>query len=218
MRHFRPWTTEEIQYLKKNYKKLSIPVISKVISRSNKSVYWKAGELKIKGKGRMKSIKKCKPIKLKKVELGYVAGIIDGEGSIGLYHECRCGYDNFHPFISITNVDKKMLEYIQKKIGFGHVRLHVKSENKNHSTTYRYCIENIIQSYIFCITLEPYLITKKRQAKDMIKYCKIKERIINKKISKKKGKVLLKNIATNVKKLNFQCNALRLKKLEWLKS
>ena len=52
---------------------------------------------------------------LKLEEAAYIAAIIDGEGSVTLLRIHGNEYSQI--VISISNCDKKLLEWIQKKIG-----------------------------------------------------------------------------------------------------
>lgn len=59
-------------------------------------------------------------IHYKDTDLAYIAGIVDGEGTVGVTKvkrpENRCGY-SFLPLLSIINTDRAMLEYINDIFG-----------------------------------------------------------------------------------------------------
>ena len=73
-------------------------------------------------------------INLTKGELGYIAGMIDGDGWIGVRYEFR---DNpnlkhkevYYPQIMVTNTNLPMLEWLMEKIGMGHI-----CENSHYDT------------------------------------------------------------------------------------
>ena len=103
---------------------------------------------------------------LKLEEAAYIAAIIDGEGSVTLSRIHSNEYRQL--VISISNCDKKLLEWIQKKIGLGKI-LPKKIYNKNHTPTFTYRIV-AREALELLKQVTPYLQTyKKKRAKMAIK-------------------------------------------------
>ena len=61
-------------------------------------------------------------------QAAYIAGIVDGEGSISLVKQ---GKNQYHsPLISIASADLELLEWVQKTTGYGTI---IKKKNYNPS-------------------------------------------------------------------------------------
>ena len=99
------------------------------------------------------------------VELAYLAGIIDGEGSFVL-HRHKDGY-RFASQLQVGNTDVRMLEWIAARFG-GNVRLERRS-NLKHKPIYRWVSDASMLDALITATL-PYLICKRDQADLMLAY------------------------------------------------
>jgi hypothetical protein len=59
--------------------------------------------------------------------LAYVAGLIDGEGCIGAYHQHgRLVLGR----MQVTNTDKRMVDFLLSTIGKGHISVHYPPNSK----------------------------------------------------------------------------------------
>lgn len=71
----------------------------------------------------------------------WLAGFVDGEGSIGLNRERdprkHDDYFAYRPALQVVNTDRFSIEYIAQKIGSGSV-VTVKPRNEKHKTQWRY--------------------------------------------------------------------------------
>ena len=110
---------------------------------------------------------------------GYVAGILDGEGSIMIkYHKNRTGISEFAPVVAIVNTSYDMLKAVQEFIGCGHIFIKKNDTpsaiafGKYHMKTYwRLQIASIPEvEHVLKNTL-PFLIIKRDRAESAIKYC-----------------------------------------------
>lgn len=110
------------------------------------------------------------------IEVAYLAGIIDGEGSIMLSKYHKSEYPS--PYISISSTDSELLEWIKDKMGSGRIN---KKKNYNidkHKTSYTYFIYYDVAIDIMK-KIEPFLvITKKKlRAKFIVEnYKKVTQR------------------------------------------
>ena len=77
--------------------------------------------------------------KLSVTERAYVAGIIDGEGSITLTVKQKGG--TRHVTISISNTEIALLRYLGKIIGAGKL-VHKRSYKPHHRPAYAYSLWN----------------------------------------------------------------------------
>ena len=99
-----------------------------------------------------------------KLVRSYIAGFIDGEGSIGMHKRIRNGKASFVLHLSVVNTNKKVMEYIRDVIGFGTIR--ITNKNTNHFG-YKPCYGlaySHTQAKKIIKALYPYLIVKKKQA------------------------------------------------------
>lgn len=104
-------------------------------------------------------------------QLGYIAGILDGEGSISISRS-KCNTKNklYHcPQVRIFNTDKRILEAVQKVIG-GNIPIHGDTY-KGRKICYRleYNAKPKIKEVL--TMLLPYLVGKKERASVMIAFC-----------------------------------------------
>lgn len=111
--------------------------------------------------------------KLTEAEKGYLAGILDGEGSIGLYRvEYRSKKRTFNSIMTritfIVNVDKRLIDYIGKLLGEEFIY-------KGNNNTW--CVKTSHRAFaeVFLQTIYPYLIAKKDRAKNAIKFINIRK-------------------------------------------
>ena len=108
---------------------------------------------------------------MKVEEKAYLAGLIDGEGSITID---RCGKSGGCPasrlqlVLRITSTSKKLLEYSNKVTRDGKITLKRKS-TLNHRACYEWRTRNHHASRILFFLL-PYLLLKKDQAELAIKF------------------------------------------------
>ena len=108
---------------------------------------------------------------MKECEKAYIAGIIDGEGSIMLQKFHKNEYPS--PCVSVASTTLELLKWIKKTVGNGVIK-HKKNYNiDKHKDCYSYVIK-----YDMAIKLlneiYPYLIieVKKRRAEMILKYYK----------------------------------------------
>lgn len=114
------------------------------------------------------------------LKLAYLAGIVDGEGSICIYRVNPAKYNryqnpSFRCALHISNTNKKLFEWIEEH--FGNLNQKTKKQMrtifKKNSTHDRWIYEWIIQAHRMvdlCTQLLPYLILKKRQAELVIQF------------------------------------------------
>lgn len=113
--------------------------------------------------------------------LGYIAGIIDGEGSIMImrvagkaFMEQRrkrgCYIPHYHPQIRIGMVERAPLDLIVRATSLGEV-VQEKSYN-NRRPMFRWNIRRRESIIKFLEMIYPYLLVKKKQAEIVIHFCK----------------------------------------------
>jgi hypothetical protein len=105
-------------------------------------------------------------------EAAYFAGIIDGEGTIGLYRARRlasAGGVRIIPSVNIANTNLKLLERLREICGNG--RLEVKDQRRvgNHKPLFGLTFKSNQIRHILP-QVQPYLIAKAEQAEVMLSF------------------------------------------------
>ena len=106
---------------------------------------------------------------MKKNKFIYLAGIIDGEGSFIISRSDRGNYDNYYGRIHVKNTDKRLMKWLVEKFG-GTVNVH-KPKSEKHSVAYSwYFGGNAKSKELLLLSLMPYLIIKREQAKLLVEF------------------------------------------------
>ncbi|MGE4284279.1 MAG: LAGLIDADG family homing endonuclease [Clostridia bacterium] len=100
-------------------------------------------------------------------EKAYIAGIIDGEGSIMLIRFHRNQFPA--PCVSVASTSLELLEYIKTKTGAGTIKSKKNYKPSKHENSYVYTVK-YNNAIILLQEIEPYLIIlqKKLRAKMII--------------------------------------------------
>jgi hypothetical protein len=104
-------------------------------------------------------------------ELGYLAGLIDGEGCVGVYpskaeygHRQKQPRVVYRPRISIANTDRRALDWVAHRFG-GHVLQKSRRAMREHwKTSYAWHLQG--SNNVLCVlrAVRPFLIIKSAQA------------------------------------------------------
>lgn len=117
-------------------------------------------------------------------KLAYLAGIVDGEGSICIYRVNPAKYNRyqnpcFRSVLNISNTRKELFDWIEEHFGnLNHSKKHRRSIFKKNSTHERWIYEWVVQGHRLvdiCTQILPYLVLKKRQAELTIEFRKTYE-------------------------------------------
>jgi hypothetical protein len=105
-------------------------------------------------------------------EKAYIAGIIDGEGSIML---TRLHKNQYHsPCVSIASTDSELLQWVKVTIGSGKITSKKNYNEEKHKNSYTYTI--IYDDAINLLKdIEPYLVISKKKARAQHIILKYKE-------------------------------------------
>ncbi|HET9680067.1 MAG TPA: LAGLIDADG family homing endonuclease [Gammaproteobacteria bacterium] len=96
---------------------------------------------------------------LSKVDAAYIAGLIDGEGTVALSR--KHAKDNRQLCISISNTESALLEYALQTIGTGKITAK-RTVSDKHTPSFVYAIYNR-QALSLLEQITPYLRTYKRE-------------------------------------------------------
>lgn len=78
-------------------------------------------------------------IRMGQADAAYIAGLIDGEGSVTLSRRHR--NENRHLVVSISNTDRPLLNYVLITVGAGKITAK-KTSQSHHTPSYTYTISN----------------------------------------------------------------------------
>lgn len=112
-------------------------------------------------------------------KLAYIAGIIDGEGSIMIQRDCSesfmkqrilrgCNEPHYHAAVRIGMIDRIALDFIVSNIGIGKVVLEKRYHQKN--PIYRLQIRKRNDVLKLLKLIMPFLLVKKKQAELAINF------------------------------------------------
>lgn len=108
-----------------------------------------------------------------KEKLAYVAGIVDGEGTITIERLLDVRFsDGFalHPILTVSNTDRQLLEFCKKILKLPNmITSHKKGQGRKDS--WRIDITKKETVLEILIVLRPYLIVKRKQADLIMDYC-----------------------------------------------
>jgi hypothetical protein len=96
---------------------------------------------------------------LTKVDKAYIAGIVDGEGSIGLWRHHK--NETHSPNVTIANNNLDLLKWIQLRVGG--VIVSKKKRQIHHANSYAWSLR-MDKAISFLNEIKVYLIVKKQQA------------------------------------------------------
>ena len=94
----------------------------------------------------------------------YIAGLIDGEGTVTLTRKHR--NENRQLSISISNTERMLLEYVHRTVAAGKITRN-RTTKACHTPSYTYAIYNR-QALSLLIQIQPYLQTYKARRAELI--------------------------------------------------
>jgi len=115
---------------------------------------------------------------MKRTDLAYIAGIVDGEGYIGITADgkrrrAKHGKDNLRLRVTVTNTNEWLCQYLKFSFGGGKVLL--RTQSPNHRPCWQWQVD-YGKAADFLKLILPYLHLKKPQAELAIKFQEAKGR------------------------------------------
>lgn len=166
------WQKEEIQVLKDNYIKLggAMAVQSLLPWRSHRSILGKA-----RGLG-LRIVYTQPELHLSELEKAYIAGIMDGEGFIGLIHSYRAKRqcNHFQPKVDMSNTDERLIDWLKTRLSSLKPFVETKPARDltNQKPVHHLMLFGPERISIFLEQIIPYMIIKKEMAEILLKYTK----------------------------------------------
>ncbi len=126
----------------------------------------------------------------RKIMLGWLSGIIDGEGCVGLYNIKRNikGKRNVPmiiPVIAIVNTNIKLINEIESILDMFNIVYYTckrKSKNKNWKPSYNIDIRSKVNCKKLLNLITDHLVIKKNQAEIVLEFCNKKEHVYSERI------------------------------------
>lgn len=175
------WSDEEIRILLEKYEYGTKSELMELIpNRTWSAIRCKAIQFGLKHK-RMGDEAYIDRLNLSEFELGYIAGFIDGEGTISVTRQRNGNYLALHPLIRVSGTDKtaveKMANWLNKSIN-GPYKLNVLEEerrkrNRKWKDYYSFEIRTWLGVFNVLEVIRDKLIIKKKQAELIHELCQI---------------------------------------------
>jgi hypothetical protein len=167
------WTEEELKALRDNYATMPVKEIKRrFLPRRSIQTIWKRATIIGLNQSRASHRTHGEAETTEEIfklcsesDKPYLAGILDGEGSIGYYWKLTGRYRSHQSCITITNCDNDLMEWL--KLKFGHVRGAFCTRKAAHTrryVCYHWEIWGNQRVRHFLVGVLPYLIVKLEQA------------------------------------------------------
>jgi hypothetical protein len=170
------WREHEIEFITKNYKKMTDAEISRKLGRSVTAIQMKRQELGLEKKHMGDITKPYRNLNLSEVDKAYLAGLIDGDGSIilsfhqyshskgkGIHSQISCA-------ISARSANREYTKEVMRMMGGK-----ITEPEKNF---YEVIISRQADILQFVEALFPYFRLKKKQAELMIEFCRDRLKVL----------------------------------------
>lgn len=186
---------DEIKFLKDNYHHLSMTQLCKKLKRTKGCLTCKAQRIGLKRFAIQEQ-------SLTETEKAYLAGFIDGEGTLTIQINWKSPRKTISPYFIICNTNKETIDFVKEKFQFDNFFNKVTNKKRGFNQpiyTYRTSSRSRVKTIIENIF--PYLIAKKEQARLLLKLFKIipKRRTWKRHPTKEEFQIGLKIISLNSK-------------------
>lgn len=103
--------------------------------------------------------------------LAYIAGFLDGEGSVGVTKKSK--RNSYLPQITFNNTNLKVMNFTKDKLGINSLITIKEDREKNHKKVYRIHLQNKVKCKEVLQLLIKYLIIKKKKAKLVLEFLEL---------------------------------------------
>lgn len=170
----KSWTSDEDQFLENNYGKILTREIAEKLDRTLFSIRNRLTVLNLYLRTK-EEISRAPEFYLTDTEAAYIAGIIDGEGSLSIHFTWRV----YHPAVSltmgITNTDLNLIKWLRTKLK-ANQKYHYRNRVKSSKICYTIVVAQRTHLKKIILRVFPYLIVKKQRAILFLKILELKKR------------------------------------------
>ncbi len=162
----RTWTKEEEEILRRWYRE-KMPVVSVAFNlhKTYRQVVNKAHKLGLSPHTAAGKILNINPL-----ESAYLAGLIDGEGTITIAVSKHKDWVEMRPLVAIANTDRRLLDYLKNLLGYSYSASERKPRKENWSSGYLIETRGMKEAYELLRKILPYLIIKREQAETVLTF------------------------------------------------
>jgi len=161
---WKRWNKQQDQFIRKNYHLVPVSELATALGRPKQGIRYRARKLGLVGKTRKsylaERLSEAQPLELTEFDCGYIVGLYEGEGYIGLEKQ-RSG--KIAPIISVTNTKYDIVKRARDILCIGYEVEQKPRADKNCNQLYRYVIKTYLEAYRFAVTFIPFMVTKQRQ-------------------------------------------------------
>lgn len=102
------------------------------------------------------------------VDRSYLAGLIDGEGCIGLHWDINTG--TFRPYVTITNTNKPVLQWAKRTLGIGFISMNER-KNLGYKNAYKIEFKRLAEIPALLYSILPFIKIKRKQTLALAMFC-----------------------------------------------
>jgi len=189
------WTENEVAVLKDKYATSSWAELKELFKKSRTAIRlkaWRLGLVRTKvTRGNFHYNNESRLKALSDLEKGYVAGLIDGEGSFVVFTtEYPSGYVKVGHRVTITNTNPELGLWLKERLGFGSLVKRWRGAPSHYKECYYFAINRASEIEMLLSWIKDSLIIKGKQAGLMLKLVQLKKRMPVRTKRDSKGKIL----------------------------
>ncbi len=173
------WSPTELETLKESWPVKTKPELLRLLLNKDwSSIRHKAFELRLKKeRHRLRywhTYRECPDIHLTDRQIGYFAGIIDGEGHLQITRHGQRTKVYYSPFIGITNTDQGLIDKCMEIFKMGRFYAQ-KGKKPNHKTKLVYNTASVKGVKQILTQILDELVVKRKRAEVVLEFIKLKE-------------------------------------------
>lgn len=115
---------------------------------------------------------------MNETERAYIAGIVDGEGSVSMCLR-NTKPKHYDVKVSISNSSKQLIDYLKNLFPLFNIFTQKDKRNKNWKRRYELYSSSLKNIKIFLESILPFLIVKKEQARLLLEYIEIRNKVFS---------------------------------------
>jgi len=163
----RPFTEDESKTLRRLARTHTVAQIAETMGRTYASVQWAKHRMGIHRS--FKQINPLHPVTLSKVELAYVAGLIDGEGTVSIR---RMAGKKIKPHFRIANTSVTLMDWLSRVLN-GPSTYIARSKTSAGVPMHQYTVQGLSNLPLYEALL-PYLVIKRPQMELVIEFSRLR--------------------------------------------